>query len=92
MKKAIYAILEKVTIELVIHLLKVSGGFATYLTTKLVEYGFEKVIVPLLNFLVIQGVLYYDTEKGKIRVKKLHTAREGGSDEEYDSAVDDILG
>lgn len=90
-KQLVYAMMEKFTVKMLLHLLKVSGGFASFLVTTLVSEAFDSIIIPLLNKLIIQGHLYYDVKKGKILVKKKDEAKEGGSDAEYDSAVDDIL-
>lgn len=92
MKKNIYIILEKIVARLVIHLLKVSGSFATYLVKTIAEYGFEHLIVPALNSLLRSGLYVYDNRVGEIKAKKLIDAREGGSNADYDDAVDDILG
>lgn len=91
MKKQLYVVLERVTVKLLLHLLKVSGGFPTFLITTLIEVGFDKIIIPILNHAIIQGHLYYDTDKGEIQIKNLHEARKGGSNAEYDAAVDDII-
>lgn len=88
MQHAIYQLLEKIAVRVVLHLLKVSSTFGTYLVGVLVEEAFDRFIIPLLNNSIIMGHLYYDTAQGKIKIKKLKEARNAS---EYDSAVDDIL-
>lgn len=90
-KKTAYILLEKVTAKVILHLLKVSSSFGSFLVGVLVAEAFDKVVVPLLNMAIVQGHLYYDANKGRIKVKRLNEARKGGSNANYDRAVDDIL-
>jgi len=90
-KKVLYPILERITVKVVLHLLKVSGSFSTYLVTQLTEYGFEKLIIPLINTLVRKGHLYYDTNQGKIIARRLQDAQDNSDQDAYDDAWDDML-
>lgn len=90
-KKLIYQALEKLLVKLVLHFLKVSGSFQTYLVTQLVEFGYDRFVIPLSNYLIRRGLLFYDTTRGKIAIKDLRQAREDNNADDYDRAVDDIL-
>lgn len=58
----------------------------------LIEYGFEKVIIPLIESLITSSLLIYDKQMGKIRVKNLHRARKDKNIEEYNRNIDAIFG
>ncbi len=90
MKKHIYSVLEKVVVKLVIYLMRVSSGFATFLVTTVAERGFEHLIVPALNGLLREGLYVYDKTAGQIRSNRFLEARDS-DDEDYDAAVDVIL-
>ena len=90
-KKAIYSFLERAVVKMALHLLKVSGTFQTYFLTQLIEYGFDKVVIPLANLLIRKGLLYYDLAEGKVKVKALNEARDNNDQDAYDRASDDLL-
>ena len=91
MREKLLGVFEGVVVRLVLHLLKISGGFPAYLISNLIEYGFDKFIFPLVNKLIDDGLLNQDIEKGKIQLKRLKDIEEGNSNEVYDDVVDDII-
>lgn len=90
-KKIVYTVMEKVTVRVLLHLLRVSGGFASFLISAIVAEAFDVVVIPLINSLIINGRLYVDQKQGKIKVKRLNDARRSGNASDYDRAADDIL-
>ena len=90
-RKLVYDILESVVLKAVLMLLKISGGFKAKLVALLVEQGFERVLIPLMNYLYREGMLFIDTQSGKRKVIKLRKANDGGNDAEIDGAIDDIF-
>lgn len=90
-KQVFYDLVERVTLRVALHLLKVSGGFRAKLITLLVEKSFDTIIVPLFNKLYREGRFIIDTRTGKQQVIILRRAMEGGNDEEVDDAIDDIF-
>lgn len=90
-KKLIYQIIEKIVVKLVLHLLKVSGTFQSYLVSQLVELGYERFVIPLSNYLIRRGLLFYDTKKGIIAIKDLREARENNDQNAYDRTIDNII-
>lgn len=69
-----------------------AGGFKIWIAKIIVGYGFDKILVPVINTLIRKGTLLYDVTDGKIKVKKLREARNDNNQQDYDNSVDDILG
>jgi len=45
---------------------------------------------PVTNLAVRKGLLFYDTQKGKIQYKKLTKAKKGNDENTYDDVIDDV--
>lgn len=91
MRKLVYDLLERIVVKTVLHLFKISATFPAFLVSELVSHGFDKFVVPLIDLLVRQGQLYYDTNEGKIKASKALRARRDGKKDDYNRAVDDIF-
>lgn len=91
LKSILFEVIERALVAGVLSLLKVRGSLPTYLVTKLVEHGFDKVVVPIINQLVNSGRLYYDKKKGAMIVKKLHKAKNEKDKDTYNDIVLDIF-
>lgn len=90
-KQIVFEIIERALVAGVLSYLKISSTFPTYLVTKLVEHGFDKLIVPIFNHLLNNGHLYYDMKRGKIKIRKLNQHRDKNDKVNYDRIIDDIL-
>lgn len=90
-KKIVYDLIERAVIKIVLHLFKVSASFPTFLVTQLVSHGFDKLIVPILDYAIRTGQLYYDFYDGKIKTRNLNEAKKNKNKDEYKKALDDIF-
>ncbi|MCK5608302.1 hypothetical protein KAR91_40850 [Candidatus Pacearchaeota archaeon] len=68
------------------------AGFRAWIASMLLEYGFDKIVLPCINLMFRKGQLIYDVQEGKVKVKKLREARQNGNQDDYDNAADDIMG
>jgi len=92
LKKRTLNLLEALVVRLVLHLLKVSGGFAGYLITHLIEHAFDKIVLPLAVEAFERGKLYMDMKDGKVKAFHLAEARRLNDPEKYNKALSDIFG
>lgn len=95
-KTYLISILKSMTVKIVLSrifgIIAVSaGGFKIWLARIILEYGFDKLLVPVINFLIRKGALVYDVTEGKIKIKKLNEAREDGNTQDYNEAIDNVL-
>ena len=83
-----FAVFKPLFVSFLKTLLKVTG-FKAWLVGVLAEEFFDEVAVPLIKAGMVEVGYQYDRIDGKGMLKKL---KDADNDQEYDDAVDDILG
>lgn len=66
------------------------GGFKAWAIKFAVEYLYEEYAVPMMQYLIRKGQLYYDKEKGEIKYKKLEEAKKDGDESTYNDVIDNV--
>lgn len=67
-----------------------SAGFKAWVLSFLLDFAFDRVVVPLINLLIDKGQLLYDIQKGRLVVKKYKKAKEDGDAKTYTRIVTSI--
>tara|TARA_R110002012_G_scaffold168596_1_gene332135 strand:- start:3505 stop:3819 length:315 start_codon:yes stop_codon:yes gene_type:complete len=68
----------------------VAGGFKAWLIKFAVEELVDEVGIPVVNAGIVEVKFYFDKKNGEKVSIKIEKARESGSDEDYDNAVDEL--
>tara|TARA_R110002012_G_scaffold191476_1_gene359234 strand:+ start:323 stop:643 length:321 start_codon:yes stop_codon:yes gene_type:complete len=68
-----------------------AGGFKAWLVAFVVKNFWDELVEPLMNAALIEVKYIKNKIEGKITAKKISEARESGSDQDYDDAVDASL-
>lgn len=83
-----FAVIRPFFVSFLKTLLKVTG-FKAFIVGIFAKELFDEVAVPLIKAGMVEVGYQYDRIEGKAMLKKLRSAN---SDQDYDDAVDDILG
>lgn len=68
-----------------------AGGLRGWIVKYVAEYLFEEIAEPIIKLALRKGRYHYEVINGKILIKALDEAEQGGSDEDYNDAVNDIF-
>lgn len=70
--------------------LPMASGFTSWIVKIIIENLFNVIGVPIINFAIRKGLVLYDKNQGKIKVKKLRKAKEEGNEQDYNDTIDDV--
>lgn len=67
------------------------SGFKVWLISFVTKEFWDEICRPLVLWAIRKGLLVYDVTEGKIIVARIKRARDDSSQDDYDSAVDDLF-
>lgn len=67
------------------------GGIKGWVVKLAINYGFDKLVVPLVNLLMRKGLYAAYKIEGKIQIKQVYKAEAEGNEEDYIDNVGDIF-
>lgn len=66
------------------------GGLKGAVLAYIAGHLYDELVVPFIDFLERKGMLFVDTQKGKIKIQRLEAAKESHDENAYNDAVDSL--